>query len=175
MFHPPFLYDVVLATMMLDILKLSISLPCPASWSLCNNYHFVTSAHNKKCILHPEIQVCQAANLCLLCNAKKGALGIRSEAEGLRIILTGANPKQDLSSEKVPSLRAPNQSVWGIPLLVAGFGCLLSDWELCMSVWTCCPLLSKAPVSFRVPYKAFAYMIHSLFICLSQLIWVLRS
>ena len=103
-------------------------------------------------------------NLHLLCNAKEVALEIRSGTEWLRIFPIGADPKQDLGSEKIPLLRAPDQSMWGIPQLVPETGCLLGYSELCMSsVVLSCPLIARAHVSFKMPYEASACMIHCSF------------
>jgi len=110
-----FLCDIIVANLMLDISKLLIGLSCPALWSLHNNYHSVHPPPDTKCILDAEIQKCQAVNIHLLCNAKKVTLGIRSGSEGLRIFPIGADPKQELGSEKIRLLSAPDQSMQGIP------------------------------------------------------------
>lgn len=169
MFQPPFLHDIIVANLILGISKLLISLSCPASWSLCNHYRFDTPLPNTKCILNTEIWVRWIHSLALcrgftflhfyiyitLCNAKKVALGIRSGTEGLRIFQIGTDPKQDLASEKIPLLRAPDQSMQGTPQLLPGVGCLLGYSEVCMpGVDLSCPLIAMAHVSFKMSYEA---------------------
>lgn len=146
---------------MLGISKLLISLSCPASWSLYNNHHFVTLLPDTKCILHAKIQICQAVSLHLLCNAKKVALGFRSGREGLSIFQTGSDSKQDLASEKIPFLRAPDQST--APPQASARGLLPSRLLRALNAWrglVLCPLIATACVSFKRPYEASVCMIN---------------
>lgn len=136
---------------MLDISKLLINLSHPAFWSLYSNYHFDTFPPSIKYILDAEIHICQAVNLHLLCNTKKVALGIRCGAEGLRIFPTEADPNQDLTSEKIPLLRAPDLSMWGILQQVPEVVCLVGYSEVCVPGVDMCRSLIARAMSFKMP------------------------